>query len=171
MKRILPIALWIASASLTQANIIQTISLDLSILHPGSTLSGNFSLLDSPMVGDTTTTVLSFSDPSDYNVSSVTTTITIGSGTIGDTVRFSPISFINPTGNPLTTNINLAVAGAAQCTSYPCTATGRFEDGSPAAFVSTYSIAPAAVPEPNFGLVTPFLLAGFTIARKAMRKN
>ena len=170
MKQFLPIIFWIATASLTQASIIQTISLDLSILHAGSTLSGNFTLPGTPTVGDTATAVLFFSDPSDYSVSSLTTTITIGSGTIGDAVAFSPLAFANPTGNPFLKNINLVVAGAAQCTSYPCTANGRFEDGSPAAFTSRYSITPASVPEPGFGLITPIMLAGMGIALRVIRR-
>jgi hypothetical protein len=50
-----------------QANIIETISFNLSDLHAGSTLSGAFTLPNSPVAGDTAPVVLSFSDPSDYS--------------------------------------------------------------------------------------------------------
>ena len=171
MKHFLPSVLLIATAGSMQASIVQSISLDLSILHAGSTLSGTFTLLDTPTVGDTATALLSFSDPSDYSVASLMATITIGSGTTGDAVRFSPLAFLNPSGNSFTKNINLAVAGAAQCASYPCTANGRFEDGSPAVFASTYSITPSAVPEPSFGLITSILLVGLSIGKRVTRSR
>ena len=80
MKPVLPFALLIAGAGLMQAAIVQTISLDLSPLHAGSTLSGTFSLSDSPMPGDTAPVLLSFSDPSDYTPTSLMATITVING-------------------------------------------------------------------------------------------
>jgi hypothetical protein len=167
MKNFLPIVFLIASAGLTRASIIETISLDLSNLHAGSMLSGSFTLPDAPVVGDTSPVLLSFSDPSDYTPTSLTATITIGSGTTGDTVRFSDLIFTNPTGNSFTKNVDLMVSGAAQCASFPCTATGGFEDGDPAAFRGTYTIEPAAVPEPGYGVLFPVLLVGLALGRRA----
>jgi hypothetical protein len=46
----------------------------------------------------------------------------------------------------------------ANCASFPCTATGGFQDRSPAVFTSTYTIAPATVPEPGYGLLVPIVL-------------
>jgi hypothetical protein len=150
--------------------------LDLSDLHAGSTLSGTFSLPDSPAVGDTAIAQLSFSDPSNYTPTSLTTTITVGSGLpSGFTVMFSELMFTNLSG--VTTPINtrdviLTPFAFAQCASFPCTATGGFQDRSPAVFTSTYTIAPApaAVPEPDYSLVVGIVLivlAGRRVVRPA----
>jgi len=168
MKNIITGALLIAAAGLMQASIIESISINLSDLHAGSTLSGTFLLPNTPMVGDTAAVILSFSDPADYSVSSLDATITIGSGITGDTVRFSDLIFTNPSGNMFTRNVDLMVEGAAQCASFPCTATGGFEDGDPAAFRSTYTISPVAAPEPGYGLIVSFLLVGIVIARRGV---
>jgi hypothetical protein len=53
MKPIFLCALLTAGAGFTQAAIIESISLDLSALHAGSTLSGTFTLSNSPVAGDT----------------------------------------------------------------------------------------------------------------------
>jgi hypothetical protein len=169
MKALLPAALLLASAGCLHASIIETISINLSDLHAGSTLSGEFTLPNTPMVGDTDTVTLYFSDPSDYSVSSVTTTITVGFGITEDTIRFSPIAFTNPTGNMFTKNVDLLSFVAARCASFPCTATGGFQDDDPASFRGTYTIAPASIPEPNFGWITPVLLVGLAIARRVIR--
>jgi hypothetical protein len=162
MKNLLPITLLIASAGLTQASIVETISFDLSTLHSGSTLSGTFTLPAAPIVGDTESVTLSFSDPSDYSVASLMGTIIIGSGTVDPyTVTFDPLTFTNPSGNMFTKNIDLMPAGAAQCASFPCTANGRFEDGNPAAFTAMYSVT--AAPEPNYGLLLPVLAVGLAL--------
>jgi len=71
----------IAGAGVMRASIVESISFDLSDLHPGSTLSGTFTLPDSPVPGDTAPVVLSFSDPQNYSPTSVNSTITIGNGT------------------------------------------------------------------------------------------
>ena len=175
MKKFLPCVLLVLGAGLMQASIVQSITFDLSPLHAGSTLSGTFTLSDSPASGDTATALLSFSDPADYTPSPLTATIRIGDGTfLPYTVGFDAIAFTNPSGNMFTRNVNLTPAGMAQCGSFPCTATGRFEDGSPAAFASTYQIAPvaAAVPEPSYGaLLLPILLSGFVLRKRAVRAN
>lgn len=173
MKRFLPCLLLMAGAGTMQASILESITFDLSALHAGSTLSGTFALSNSPMAGDTASAQLSFSDPADYIPSSLAATITIGNGTfLQFTVGFDPITFTNPSGNMFTTNVNLMPSGMAQCASFPCTATGRFEDGSPPAFTSTYDIAPAAtaVPEPGYGmLLIPILLLSFVLGRRVVR--
>jgi hypothetical protein len=167
MKRLLPCILLIAAAGLMQANIIESISFDLSNLHPGSTLSGTFTLSDSPVAGDTAPVLLSFSDPQDYIPTTVNATIMIGSGTfLAFTVGFSDIVFTNPSGNMFTKNNDLMPRGMAQCASFPCTSTGGFEDNNPPAFTSTYTVAPAAVPEPAYGVLLAVLLASFVLARR-----
>ena len=172
MRSFLPCILLIAGAGLLPASVVETISIDLSVLHPGSTLSGTFTLPDAPMIGDTAPVTLSFSDPSDYTPTSLITTITIGSGTsLPDTVTFSDLIFTNPSGNSFTTNVDLMVAGMAQCGSFPCTATGRIEDGSPAAFTTTYTIAPAGIPEPAYGPLLSVMLGAFVIGRRVTRRR
>jgi hypothetical protein len=173
MKRLLPCVLLILGAGMMQASILQSITFDLSPLHAGSTLSGTFALSNSPMAGDTASALLSFSDPADYSPSPLTATITIGNGTfLPYTVGFDPITFTNPSGNMFTTNVDLMTSGMAQCASFPCTASGRFAEGSPPSFTATYNIAPAAaaVPEPGYGpLLLPILLLSFVLGRRVVR--
>ncbi len=173
MKRFLPCALLILAAGTVQASILESITFDLSTLHAGSALSGTFALSNSPTAGDTASAQLSFSDPADYIPSSLTATIRIGSGTIlAYTVGFDTITFINPSGNTFTKNVNLMPNGMAQCASFPCTATGGFADGSPPAFTATYKIAPAAatIPEPGYGgLLVAILLLSFVLRRRAVQ--
>ena len=169
MKRFVPFALLIASAGLMRANIIETINFNLSALHRGSTLSGTFSLSDSPAVGDTAPVLLSFSDPVDYSPTSLAATITIESGTpSGYAVRFSDLTFTNLSGDttPIDTkDVDLTGFGFARCASFPCTASGSFQDRSPAVFTSTYTIAPAAVPEPSYALLVPIFLMAIVFGR------
>jgi hypothetical protein len=170
MKRLLPCALLIAGAGLMQASIIETISFNLSALHAGSTLSGTFTLSNSPMTGDSAPVMLSFSDPSDYSPLSLASTIMIETGTpSGFAVVFSELTFTNLSGATVpidTRDIDLTGFGFAKCASFPCTATGDFQDRSPAVFTSTYTITPAAVPEPSFTLIAPMLLVGVVIGRR-----
>jgi hypothetical protein len=172
MKRFLPWVLLISGAGLMRADILESITFDLSTLHAGSTLSGTFALSNSPMAGDTASAQLSFSDPADYVPSSLTATIQIGSGTsLAFTVGFDTISFTNPSGNVFTRDINLMPFGMAQCAPFPCTATGGFGDGSPPSFTARYEVAPAvaAVPEPGYGLLLlPILLIGFVLGKRAV---
>jgi hypothetical protein len=170
MTRLLPVALLVASAGLLQASIVETISFDLSALHAGSTLSGTFTLSNAPIVGDTAPAVLSFSDPSDYSPTSLMTTISIGSGTpSGFSVSFSELIFTNLSGNVTPINnrdIDLTRTAFAQCASFPCTTSGGFQDRSPAVFSASYTIAPAAVPEPSYILLIPILLIATVFGRR-----
>ena len=170
MKTFLPCALLIAGAGLMQASIIESISLNLSSLHAGSILSGTFTLSNSPIVGDTAPALLSFSDPSDYSPMSLMATITIESGTpSGFAVDFSDLIFTNLSGTvtPINTrDVDLMRFAFANCASFPCTATGGFQDRSPAVFTSTYTIAPAAVPEPGYGQLVPILLMIICFGRR-----
>jgi hypothetical protein len=173
MKIVLPFALLIAGAGLMQADIIETISLDLSPLHAGSTLSGTFALPNAPIAGDTAPVLLSFSDPSDYLPTSLMSTITVQSGLpSGFTVAFSPLVFTNLSGTvtPINTrDVNLMPFDFAACASFPCTATGLFQDRSPAVFSSTYTIAPTSVPEPGYALLFPMLLMAIVFGRRLVR--
>jgi hypothetical protein len=87
-------------------------------------------------------------------------------------VTFSELMFTNLSG--VTTPINtrdviLTPFNFAQCASLPCTATGLFQDRSPAVFTSTYTIAPAAVPEPGYSLVVGMFLIAFVAGRRLVR--
>ena len=170
MKKILPLALLIAGAGLMRADIVETISLDLSPLHAGSTLSGVFTLPDSPIAGNTAPVSLSFSDPSDYMPTSLMSTITILNGTpSGYAIDFSALTFTNLSGTvtPINTrDVDLMRVAFAVCSSFPCTANGLFQDRSPAVFSSTYTIAPAAVPEPGYALLITTLLTAIVLGRR-----
>ena len=170
MKRVFLFVPLIASAGLMQASIVETISLDLSRLNPGSILSGMFTLSDTPAPGDTAPVLLSFSDPSNYSPTSLTSTIMIMSGTpSGFAVDFSPLMFtnLNGTTTPIDTrDVNLMAFAFAKCASFPCTATGLFQDRSPAVFTSTYTISPVPVPEPTYALAVPMLLTAFVFVRR-----
>ena len=172
MKLFLQCALVITGAGLMQASIIETISFNLSDLHAGSTLSGTFTLSNSPMVGDTAPVLLSFSDPLDYSPTSLDGTITIETGTpSGFSVLFSDLTFTNLSGSttPIDTkDVDLTGFNFARCASFPCTASGGFEDRSPAVFTSTYTISPVTTPEPSFMLLIPILLVGMVFARRVL---
>jgi hypothetical protein len=174
VKTFLACALLITGAGLMQAGIIESISLDLSDLHAGSTLSGTFTLSNSPMPGDTAPVLLSFSDPADYMPTSLMATIMIESGTpSGFAVDFSELMFTNLSGavTPIDTkDVDLTRFAFAPCASFPCTATGGFEDRSPPVFTSTYTIAPAAaVPEPGYSLLVPILFMTVAFGRRLVR--
>jgi hypothetical protein len=173
MKSFLLFALLIGGAGLMQASTIETISFNLSALHAGSTLSGTFTLSDSPMVGDMASVMLSFSDPSDYSSTPLTSTITIAGGTpSGFAVLFSELTFTNLSGTttPIDTrDVDLTGFAFARCASFPCTASGGVQDRNPAVFTSTYTIAPAVAPEPSFMLVVPILLMGLVLGRRLVR--
>jgi hypothetical protein len=129
-----------------------------------------FSLSNSPTVGDTAPVLLSFSDPSNYSPVSLMATITIESGApSGFAVDFSDLVFTNLSGTvtPINTrDVDLMRFALANCASFPCTATGGFQDRSPAVFTSTYTIAPAAVPEPGYGLLVPIVLMAIVLGRQ-----
>jgi len=173
LKTILPLAFLIACTGLVHAAIIETISLDLTQLHAGSRLSGNFILSDAPAAGDTAPVTLSFSDPSNYVPTSLMGTITILSGTpSGFAVDFSPLIFTNLSGTvtPVNTrDVSLTRFAFAVCNSFPCTATGRFQDRSPAVFTADYTVTPAAVPEPGYVLLMPMLLTAILFGGRLLR--
>jgi hypothetical protein len=159
-----------------QGAIIESISLDLSPLHAGSILSGTFTLNDSPVDGDTAPALLSFTDPANYSPTSLMAMITIESGTpSGFAVDFSTLTFTNLSGTvtPINTrDVSLMRFAFAQCASFPCTASGGFEDRSPPVFRSTYTISPvaaAAVPEPAYSLLVPILLTAIFFGRRLVR--
>ncbi len=174
MKTLLSCALLIATGSgLMQAAIIESISFNLSDVHPGSSLSGTFTLSNSPMVGDTAPVLLSFSDPSDYTPTSLMTTITIEGGTpSGFAVVFSELVFTNLSGavTPIDTkDVDLTPFAFARCASFPCTSTGGVQDRSPAVFTSTYTITPAAIPEPSYSLLVAVSLMAIVFRRRLLR--
>ena len=86
---------------------------------------------------------------------------------------FTPLAFTNLSGvtTPINTRDVLLMRFAfAQCASFPCTASGGFQDRSPAVFTSTYTIAPAAaVPEPGYGLSVGLLLMATIFGRRRVR--
>jgi hypothetical protein len=168
MKTLLTCVLLLAGAGLMQASIVESINFDLSGLHPGSTLSGTFTLSNSPVPGDTAPVLLSFSDPENYSPTSVNATITIGNGTfLPFTVGFSDIVFTNPSGNMFNRNNDLRPRGMAQCASFPCNATGGFEDNNPPAFTSTYTVtAVTPVPEPAYGLFAVLIASVVLVKRR-----
>lgn len=177
MKNLLPLTLLIASALPAPAAIIETISLNLSPLHTGSTLSGTFSLSNTPAPGDTASVLLAFSDPSDYSIATLSATISILSGTpSGFAVDFSPLSFTNLSGSttPINTrDISLNRTAFAMCPAFPCTATGLFQDRSPAVFTGQYTISPAAaaVPEPAYTPIAALLLITLCLRRQVPRRS
>jgi hypothetical protein len=170
MKKILALTFLLAAAATSvRAAIVQTISFNLSPLHAGSTLSGNFTLSNSPAVGDTAPAVLSFSDPANYSPTTIATTISVLGGTpSGFAIDFPTLTFTNLSGvvTPINTrDVSLSRFAFANCASFPCTASGGFQDRSPAVFTSTYTITPAAVPEPGYFLAL-LLLAPILYRRR-----
>lgn len=168
---LITLTLLAAAAGATQAAIMETLSIDLSKLHDGSTLSGNFTLANSPAIGDSAPVTLTFSDPQNYSPTSLNTIVRVTGGTpSGFAVIFdSPLSFTNLSG--MTTPINtrdviLTPFAFAMCASFPCTSTGGIQNRSPAVFTSTYTISPAAVPEPATVLLVPACLLAFAIRRR-----
>jgi hypothetical protein len=166
VKRFLPVILLAVSGGLLHASTIQTISIDLGPLHPGSVLSGSVTLQNPLMLGDSAQIPLSFTDPSNYSPNALTTTLSVTNGTPTDQFRFSTITFTNLANSK---TYNLVVRGAAQCAvDFPCQATGGYEANSPPAFTGTYTItaAPAAVPEPSYTLLVLGLFTTFAFGRR-----
>ena len=170
VKRLMPVLLLVACAGLMHASVIQTLTIDLSPLKPGSILSGSVILQNPLMLGDSTQIPLTFSDPADYSPATVMATLSVTNGVPNDQFRFSGVSFIYLANNK---TYNLTVVGAATCVvDYPCTATGGYEANSPPAFSGKYTVTSAAapaVPEPGYGLLESGLLGGLVLARALFR--
>jgi hypothetical protein len=154
-----------------QADVIQSISIDLSPLNPGSILSGSVTLSNPLTLGDSVSIPLSFSDPEHYDPTSLTTMLSVTSGVPEDQFRFSTITFTNLVNNKV---YNLEVRGAASCAvDFPCEATGGFQANDPPAFTGTYMVssaaAPSGVPEPTYGLLVGGLLTTLAFGRRILR--
>jgi hypothetical protein len=181
MKVLLSAVLLIAGAGLAKADTLETITFNLGDLHPGSTLSATFDVPTTiPGTGVTLNVTYSFSDPSDYSAVSLTGPT---GGTLAGTVlvepntpisnfvvNFSVPVFYNPIGNMFDQVNVLSEDGLARCASFPCTATGQFQD-SLAFSNGVYTVAPAATtPEPSSFLLLATGLAGAGL-RYARRKR
>src|SRR5262250_2442454 len=119
MKVFLSAVLLVAAAGLAKADTLETITFNLGVLHPGSTLSAPFDVPTViPATGVTLNVTYSFSDPSDYSAVSLTGPT---GGTLAGTVSIdpnAPISnyvvnffvptFYNPTGNMFDKTNNLS---------------------------------------------------------------
>lgn len=171
MKILLFAVLLTAGAGLAKADTIETITFNLGDLHPGSTLSATFDVPTLiPGTGLTQNVIYSFSDPLDYAEGSLTGPT---GGTLAGTVSINPNTpisnyvvdfsvpvFFNPTGNMFDQENVLSEDGLARCASFPCTATGQFED-SMAFSNGVYTVAPAVItPEPSSFLLLATGLAG-----------
>jgi hypothetical protein len=174
MKVLLSAVLLIAGAGLAKADTLETITFNLNDLHPGSTLSATFDVPTLiPGTGLTLDATYAFSDPLDYAEGSLSGPT---GGTLAGTVSIdpnAPISnfvvnfsvpvFFNPTGNMFDRENVLSEDGLAQCASFPCTATGQFED-SMAFSNGVYTVAPAAMtPEPSSFVLLATGLAGASL--------
>jgi hypothetical protein len=184
MKVLLCAVLLIAGTGLAKADTMETITFNLGDLHPGSTLSATFNVPDLlPGPGLTQNVTYTFSDPMDYAEGSL---MGPTGGTLAGTVSIednAPISnyivsfgvpvFYNPSGNMFDKENALSADGFAQCASFPCTATGQFQD-SMAFSNGVYTIAPAATPPPTMTpepssfllLATGFAGAGLLYAKR-----
>lgn len=171
MKALLCAVLLVAGAGLAKADTLETITFNLGDLHPGSTLSATFNvptLLPGP--GLTQNVTYTFSDPSDYAEGSLngptggtlagTVSIDPNAPISNFVINFSVPEFFNPTGNMFNRDNILSEDGLAQCASFPCTATGQFQD-SMAFSNGVYTVAPVATaPEPSSFLLLATGLAG-----------
>jgi hypothetical protein len=170
MKALLCAVLLIAGTGLAKADTMEIITFNLGDLHPGSTLAATFDVPTSIGAGVTQDVTYSFSDPLDYAEGSLsgptggtlagTVTIEPNAPISNYVVNFSVPVFYNPSGNMFDKENVLSEDGLAQCASFPCTATGQFEDGM--AFSNgLYTITPAATtPEPSSFLLLVTGLAG-----------
>src|SRR5580704_10960756 len=66
MKILLSAVLLIAATGLAKADTLETITFNLSVLHPGSTLSATFDVPTTIGTGVTLDVTYAFSDPLDY---------------------------------------------------------------------------------------------------------
>jgi hypothetical protein len=174
MKVLLSVVLLLAGAGLAKADTLETITFNLGDLHPGSTLSATFDVPTSlPGPGLTQNVTYTFSDPSDYAEGSLngptggtlagTVSIDPNAPISNFIVNFSVPEFFNPSGNMFDRDNILSEDGLAQCASFPCTATGQFQD-SMAFSNGVYTIAPAVMtPEPSSFLLLATGLAGASL--------
>jgi hypothetical protein len=171
MKILLSAVLLIAGATLAKADTIETITFNLGDLHTGSTLSATFDVPTViPGTGVTLNVTYSFSDPLDYAEGSLkgptggtlagTVSVDPNTPISNFVVNFSVPTFFNPSGNMFDQTNVLSEDGLAQCASFPCTATGQFQD-SMAFSNGVYTVTPAATtPEPSSFLLLATGLAG-----------
>jgi hypothetical protein len=174
MKALLFAVLFVAGAGLAKADTIETITFNLGDLHAGSTLSATFDVPTFiPGPGLTQNVTYSFSDPSDYAEGSLagptggtlagTVSIVPNAPISNFVIGFSVPEFYNPSGNMFNQKNILSADGFAQCASFPCTATGQFQD-SMAFSNGVYTVAPAAMtPEPSSFLLLFTGLAGASL--------
>jgi hypothetical protein len=165
----------IGGATLMQASVIETISINLSPINAGSILSGSVTLPGPIPLDGTVSVPLTFNDPLDYSSAALSTTLSVDLGTIGDTVRFSEVTFTNLANN---STVNLMVDAPAQCATsssnpsgVPCQATGLWQDKDPAAYTGQYFITAISIPEPNSGLLVAFLMVSLALGRCFLRTN
>jgi hypothetical protein len=164
------IVLFIGGANLIQASVIETLTINLSPINPGSILSGSVTLAAPIPLDGSAPIPLSFSDPTDYGFTSpLTTTLSVALGTTGDTERFSTLVFTNAANN---STIDLMVEAPAQCAVGPsCQATGLWQDQSPALFTGQYFISAINIPEPGSGSLLAFLGMSLILARYFIRRK
>jgi hypothetical protein len=179
MKVLLSAVLLIAGAGFAKADTIEMISFNLGSLHPGSTLSATFNVPTTIGSGVTLNVTYSFSDPFDYAEGSL---LGPTGGTLAGTVTIepnAPISnyivnffvptFYNPSGNMFTRTNILTADGFARCASFPCTATGQFQD-SMAFSNGVYTVTPVATtPEPSSFLLLATGLSGASLLYASRR--
>ncbi len=177
MKPLSYILLLLAGSVTMNASVIDTLTINLSPIIPGSELSGSVTLSAALTPGESTPIVLTFSDPADYSPSPVDGTLTVGSGIGGNTVGFSELTFTDLLNNSV---IHLMTRGMATCATsvsdpdgIPCQANGGWEDNDPASYTGTYSVTaeycpPSSVPEPSYSI--PMLLAGVGMSAYGIMK-
>jgi hypothetical protein len=175
-RTILWTVLLIGGTELMQASVIETLTINLSPINPGSILSGSVTLAAPIPLDGSAPIPLSFNDPADYSFTSpLITTLSVALGTTGDTERFSTLVFTNAANS---STIDLMVEAPAQCAvgpssplGVPCQATGLWQDQSPALFTGQYFISAINIPEPGSGSLLAFLGMSLILARYFIRRK